>query len=272
VLYFRWAISFAIFAFLVSVGLGLISGVTVWLAIVRGIVFATFFFGLGFALRFLVTNYFPELFLPRDATESQYPEEKKPPIENMTIDATGEYAVPELYKAPGGPNELGNIEDLISGTFIPLSESVDRMEEGGYNERGYQSEVESKYNTSIGADLETMNFQDMFGEVVSDFGEPKAVQTAEKKDFTPSLGDDSDGLGGLPDLDSMATAFGGVSSSSDSGGISSFGIDEESAPADHGNIESSESRYIGNKPQPLKGDFNPKDLARGISTVLTKEK
>jgi hypothetical protein len=268
--YFKWAIFFAIFAFVVSAGLGLVSGVTVLLVIVRAIVFATFFFGLGFALRFLVTNYFPDLFLPRDATESQYPIDQKPAVESMTIDTTGEYAVPELYKSSGTGNELGNIEDLVSGAFLPYSESVDRTEEEGYNGRGIQSEMEARYNSSNSLVPETIDFQDMFSDDVSAFEEPKA-QTVEKPDFTPSLGDDSEGLGGLPDLDSMAMAFGGPAPTSDSGGYSSFGNDEISS-SDRGDSEPSESRYAGNKPQPLKGDFNPKDLARGISTVLTKEK
>jgi hypothetical protein len=33
-----------------------------------------------------------------------------------------------------------------------------------------------------------------------------------------------------------------------------------------------ERRPSGNKAQPLKGDFNPKELAAGIRTVLNKEK
>jgi hypothetical protein len=266
--YFKWAIFFSIFAFVVSFGLGLISGVTFALVIVRAIVFATFFFGFGFALRFLVTNYFPDLFLPRDATESQYPIEQKPPVESMTIDTTGEYAVPELYKSSGAQNNLGNIEDLVSGMFRAAPESVDRMEEESYNESGIQSEMEVKFNASAAGNQEIINFQDMFDGDMEVYDEPK-LQKARKPDFTPSLGNDTGGLGGLPDLDSMAMAFGGMSSFPEST-CSSYSGDLEPAPS--GRTDEPAERYTGNKPQPLKGDFNPKELAKGISTVLSSEK
>jgi hypothetical protein len=267
--YFKWAIFFAVFAFAVSAGLGFISGVSVPLVILRAIVFAVFFFGFGFAMRFLVTNYFPELFLPRDATESQYPLEQKPPVETMTIDTKGEYAVPELYKSSSSQNELGNIEDLISGAFRTGAESVDRMEEESYNGSGIRSEMEVKYDASAAGDQEIISFQDMFDGDTTVYDEPR-YEKASKPDFTPSLGNDSEGLGGLPDLDSMAMAFGGMSSFPES--PSSFGGDIESAPSGRTDVEPAESRYTGNKPQPLKGDFNPQELAKGISTVLAKEK
>jgi hypothetical protein len=262
---FKWAIFFSASAFIISVGLGIISGVTVLLVIFRAIIFAVFFFGVGFGLKFLITNYFPELFLQRDAAESQYPLDQKSPEEPMTIDTTGEYAVPELYKAAGAQDELGNIEDLISGVFRANAESVDRTEEESYNGDGIQSEMEVKFNASAAGKQEVINFDDMFGEDPAAYNEPGPQQ---KQDFTPSLGNDSEGLGGLPDLDSMAMAFGGSASFPETGG-SSFNDDLESVPA---GVEPAESNYKGNKPQPLKGDFNPQELAKGISTVLAKEK
>jgi hypothetical protein len=270
--YFKWAVFSSVLAFIISAGLGVISGVTFVLIIARAIVFAAFFFGLGFALRFLVTNYFPELFLARDTTENEYSNELKSPAENTTVDTTGEYAVPELYNAPGAENELGNIDDLISGAFSRARlEGVDRMEEEGYNGTGVQSEMEMKFKASSAGNQEIINFQDMFSDDTAAYNEPGQQKTEKQRDFTPSLGNDSDDLGGLPDLDSMAMAFGGASSFSDSTGISSF--DDAIETAGHGNIEPEESRYTaGNKPQPLKGDFNPKELAKGISTVLAKDK
>jgi hypothetical protein len=186
----------------------------------------------------------------------------------MKIDTTGEYAVPELYKSSDDQNELGNIEDLVSGSFRSGSESVDRMEEEGYNGRGIRSEMEVKFKASAAGNQEIINFQDMFDDDVAVSDEPK-VQKAQRQDFTPSLGNDSEGLGGLPDLDSMAMAFGGMASFPESTG-SSFGGDIEPIPM--GQPEPAESRYVGNKPQPLKGDFNPQEIAKGISTVLLKDK
>jgi hypothetical protein len=72
----------------------------------------------------------------------------------------------------------------------------------------------------------------------------------------------------------MAMAFSpmggeGVSQGSPFGG-SSFGVSSgESSPDE---MEPEQSRFVGSKPQPMKGDFNPKELAEGIRTVLSKDK
>jgi hypothetical protein len=65
-----------------------------------------------------------------------------------------------------------------------------------------------------------------------------------------------DSAGALPDLDSMAAAF--VPSSVEPSGISTEPPPPVRSPS-------------GNKPQSLKGDFNPKDLAAAIRTKISKE-
>jgi len=273
-LYLRWAMIAAGAAFLISVGLGIISGVAFFHMIIRAVIFAAVFFGLGFALRFIVNTYFAEIFLSSNELEQSYAAEKEEAQTSMVIDTMGEYAVPELYKSPGNPDQLGNIEDLISGFFKPRAEGVDRMEEDGYNGKSARSAVIQR---SSGVPVqETINFKDMFQDAAV-FDEPQGrahSETVDRPVFTPSLGDESEGLGGLPDLDAMAMAFGG--SSAPSGTSSSFySGEEESAPMmmDFSEPESPSSQHsTGNKAQPLSGDFNPKDLAEGIRTVLSKEK
>jgi len=275
VIYFRWGIFAAGAAFLISTALGLIFGVSFFYVIIRGFVFAFLFFGFGFAMRFLINSFFPELLLSGgDEPGNQYSFEQSPSSrENAVIDTMGEYAVPELYRTPGESSELGNIEDLISGAFRPQPEGVDRNEEEGYNNDNVRNVPEMRFESSEPASGgENIKFQDMFQDLFQDtasssFEEPSQETPKDDKPvFTPSFGDDSGGLGGLPDLDSMAMAFGGVEARSSSGG-SSFGGAEE---AESGDTES--ARNTGNKPQPLKGDFNPKELANGIRTVLKKDR
>jgi len=241
---FRWGSIAAIFALIVSVGLGLITGVSAFHIFIRALVFSAVFFGFGFALRLSINNFFPELLLDNEEFEGLNNFAQPGSKVNITLDISGEYAVPELYKTAGNPDELGNIEDLVSGIFKPSQEGIDRKQEEGYNST---EGVQSVFNPDPFQDAPVFE---------------KA--SAEKPAFTPSFGDDSEGLRGLPDLDAMATAFspgfGGGSSYSGAAGSSS----EE--------MDSSQPRHIGNKPQPLKGDFSPKDLAKGISTVLSKEK
>ena len=267
-LYIRWGLLTAAAAFMISIGLGIISGVAAFHIILRAFIFAFVFFGIGFTLRFLINNFFPELILEKSEAELQYSMEQSPSSESNIIDTMGEYAVPELYKTPGDPDELGNIEDLISGAFRPRSESVDRMKEEGYNVGGTRGTQEANIKSSRGQSQETINFQDMFPDV-EDFDSPRIEAKAERAVFTPSFGDDA-GLGGLPDLDAMAMAFGGSTPSS--GGSMPYNNIIETAPVDYGSMEATQSYYVGNKPQTLKGDFNPKDLAEGIRTVLTKDK
>ncbi|MDR2403197.1 MAG: hypothetical protein LBD78_04135 [Spirochaetaceae bacterium] len=73
---------------------------------------------------------------------------------------------------------------------------------------------------------------------------------------TAAAGVYADSAGGLPDLDSMAGAF------------APSPAEPVESPADFSPPVRSPS---GNKPQSLKGDFNPKDLAAAIRTKISKE-
>ena len=275
--YAKWGITAAIFALVISVGFGLIAGVGAFYIFLRALLFTVMFFTFGFVTRLIINYYFPELLFAKDEAESQETFESERPGPgsrvNITVDTAGEYAVPELYKTPGDSEELGNIDDLISGYFKPHqadtaepfpssssspSSGIDRYGEEGYNIGGdFQSTQDFGFD----------DFQDPFQDT-SAIEEKAAVEKpapVEKPAFTPSFGDDSDDLGGLPDLDSMAMAFSHEGEESISHGFGAGSVsDEEFEPA--------QSYNRGNKPQPLKGDFDPKELAKGISTVLKKDK
>jgi hypothetical protein len=267
---FKWGILAAVGAFLISIALGFLFGVNVLYIFSRALIFAVVFFALGFGLRFLINSFFPELLFSSDESPSLSEYDQPGSRVNITVDNNGEFAVPELYKA-SDDKEMGNIEDLIAGIFksrssesmverrperrmedIPESiESIDRMDEDGYN----------TLEDDVGAEEpEKFQFQDM-----STFEK----NTAEKPSFTPSFGEDA-GLGGLPDLDAMAMAFSSTGGSFSFSGSPSFGSSAPAAPAE--DSEPAPSRYAGNKPQTLQGDFNPKELAEGIRTVLSKDK
>jgi hypothetical protein len=264
VINYKWGLIPAIFALLVSLLLGAVSGSSFSHIILRALAFAVVFFGLGIGMWFIVNSYFPELLTADSDVALRDDLEKTGSRVNITVDSTGEYAVPELYKTAGNPNELGNIDDLTSGAFKVHPESVDRKQEDSYNEERVQSV----------SDAGSIDFGDLFPDQDTDSFE-NSVE--EKPVFTPSFVDDAGSLGGLPDLDVMAMAFssGGGSlpvghggslkeSSSGFGGVSSASNDYEA--------DSFSSHYTGNKPQPLKGDFNPEEIAKGIRTILSKDK
>jgi len=258
VINFKWGIMPAIFALIISVLLGAASGAGVSHIILRGLAFSMVFFGLGIGMWFLVNSYFPEILADDGDSAQEDAYEKTGTRVNITVDNTGEYAVPELYRTTGSPDELGNIEDLISGAFKVRSESVDRNQEESYNDNGVQGDP----------DPENIDFQDMFQDPA---GSDKSFE--DKPVFTPSFVDDSGGLGGLPDLDAMAVAF---SSFGDSGGGSSPVVSSKGASSGFGgasnDIEETSQYNKGNKPQPMKGDFDPQEIAQGIRTMLSKDK
>jgi hypothetical protein len=281
----------AIAAFIISLLLGMIAGVGSLHLILRAIVFSCIFFGLGFALRFVIEGYFPDLLVTGEQTDDtedvDFDQEGEGDSRvNITVDSMGEYAVPELYKTPGDPKELGNIEDLISGNFrarSSRSEGVDRNKEEEYNVAG------GFQNAPV---QESSDFSDL-----SVFDKSPAGAGAGDTVFTPSFGDDT-GLGGLPDLDALATAF---SSSGEprpapppareapvsEGEALSFGDDDvfggvnvpdgasasmdEFVPQQSGDLEQVKTHTTGNKAQPLQGDFKPEQIAQGIRTVLSKD-
>jgi hypothetical protein len=285
---FRWGVKAAIAAFIISLLLGIASGVGPFPLLLRAIVFAGIFFGLGYALRYVIDGYFPDLLSTGEETDEseQVDFEDEAPQTVITVDTMGEYALPELYKTPGDPKELGNIEDLISGNFGRRMEGVDRKKEEEYNVTGG--------GQSIAPVMESPDFADLS---VFNKSPPAAAAGPADTVFTPSFGDDT-GLGGLPDLDAMATAF-------SSGGEPrpeappapvreepvneaepfSFGDDDVFGGADLGadtaadefvpqkteEMEQVKTRSTGNKPQPLQGDFKPEAIAQGIRTVLSKD-
>ncbi|MCL2809580.1 MAG: hypothetical protein FWD24_05895 [Treponema sp.] len=295
----RWGVFAAVCAIFISVTLGVFSGVAFIHIFIRALIFGAVFFGLGFGLRFVMNNFFPELLMSSEETAKQ--EEQIGSRINITLDSTGEFAVPELYKAADGSDELGNIEDLISGNFrsrrrdpddeseledekpisnqwfeSPLTEEgIDRKKEEGYNDMGFIQDITFDDLPGIEKSASTVEKPAA--------GKPEVFQPQ----FTPSFGDDS-GLGGLPDLDMMARAFStaysgpsapvqaastvlppepsesmGFTATSPVSSTSSFYMTAEPEP--------DRSNYMGNKPQQLEGDFNPKDLAKGISTILSKD-
>jgi len=255
----KWGLIAAISAFLISAFLGVFSGVALFHIIIRALIFAGVFFGMGFGLRFIINSFFPEILFPETAAEYTY--EQPGSRINITMDNTGEYAVPELFKSTGDYQELGNIEDLISGVFSSRNKpvkGVDAVKEPGYNDTG---------------DYQDLSIPE---EMPYDMQESFTPDTAPKPAFTPSFGDDA-GLGGLPDLDMMARAFSSAYSGPQAGFSSAPPVSSVSTPVRSVGMPLIEDlepspRYKGNKPEPLKGDFNPKELAEGLRAVLSKDK
>ena len=255
----KWGIVSAGAALIISITLGIVFGVNPARIFLRGLVFMVVFFGLGIGVRIMLNNYFPDLLYLGEESGREITFEQPGSRINITLGGMSEYAVPETYKESEDSQEMGNIEDLISGSFRVRSEGIDRRREEDYNDqRGDAAE-----------DQEDIRFNDPM---------PSETVSFKKPVFTPSFVDGSDGLEGLPDLGSMAMAFSTEGESSGSGSMPfGFGEDlsfgDDVAPERQPINEGARTQYRkGNKPQSLQGDFNPKDLAEGIRTVLSMDK
>ena len=294
----RWGVYAATGAFVVSMLLGLLFGVGAFYMFARSILFACIFFGIGFGIKLMINSYFPELMSlggnvdgsdssnTTESADSSFNEMQ----ETITIpENSGIYAVPEMYKIPGQSEALGNIEDLISGRFraghdseVNGDKGVDRKPEDGYND----SEV-------------SFFSSDHSGKNVQDDSSIEDLPMVHQPVFSPSFGE-SEGLGGLPDLDAMAMAFssavGGSAGSKEpevSAGVNTFSAfvpSIEPIPAfgtsnndmsgfgvamsgeTSGGSLKDKSYNTGNKPVQMEGNFNPKELAEGIRTALSKDK
>ena len=254
----RWGFLAGLAALVLSFGIGIIGGANISHVILRALIFAVVFFGIGTGIWVIINSFFPEL-LSID-NDSREPNANEPPGSrvNITLDSNKDFAVPERYRHSGDPDEVGNIADLLSGA-IGSGSAASTMPEPSAS--GMDLNVEDSYTYGGGGGSGSFNqgssgfLDEMPLDSEMNFDASPHVSPV----FTPSFGDDSDGLGGLPDLDAMAGAF-FSGDEGNSGPVSSF---EPSGPV---------RDPRGNKPETLKGDFNPKELAEGIRTVLSKEK
>jgi len=274
---FKWGIIASISAFAVSVLLGIVFRVGISHIFIRAIIFTVVFFGLGFGLRLLINSYFPEILSPDGGLGGDaygQTEDGQAGRVNIVMDNTGEYAVPELYKTPENPQEMGNIHDLLLGGGY-------KRNGNGYQSKGIDANKEEGYNSAGGSqDLSFSTPEEV--PYMDDYQEsPSSGNAADVKPvFSPSFGDDG-GMGGLPDLDMMAMAFSGFGSAPPAGAPAASAASQASfVPTTMPIAEMEEmepaapppKRNTGNKPEPIKGDFSPKELAEGIRAVLSKDK
>jgi len=199
---------------LLSLIVGLFSGAGFSHSLLRSLIFGAVFFGLGCGIWFLINIFLPELAVSGagEANDTMTPGSRI----NIT---ESEKPLPEVFKALDDGEEVGDINDLVNGTFRPQEIPQAAAPENEF--RGLDQMPEDGYTGSRSS--------------------PVSANPPE---------------GGLPDLDLLAGSF--LNSSDES--VENF--EERPEPV---------RRPTGNKPQTFKGDFDPKDLAKGIQTILKED-
>jgi len=248
----KWGVLAGIAAFIISLLTGLIAGVHGIHVFLRALLFLAVFFGLGMGIRVVISVFLPELLFSDSEPSPQYEENNNDDDEfsgrrvDINVGDNEEYAVPDS-SIPNSEHMLGNIEDLVSGIFKPEPGAIDRSGKDEYNDQG------------SGFSAGDLDFSNVSLKSSSPSGSPGG-DSNDKPAFTPSFAES--GLSGLPDLDSMAAVFSGGSTFTPS----------KAPTEEYATAESVRKPLNPNKTQQLDGDFTPKELAKGISTVLNKEK
>ncbi|MDR1106514.1 MAG: hypothetical protein LBL44_09175 [Treponema sp.] len=233
--------------FLLSFLVALISGAGFPALLVRPLVFGAAFFVLGGGIWLLVNRFVPDLLLP-----GEDPEENAP---GSRVDISVGDQVSGALPAAGSNEDVDDIAKLASSVRPPPgagsvssekggggnSPGLDQNDEGGYTEKGRGAAREA------GAAMEDLP--------VYSGGPPSGEVLPDLESMTGSFlsGQKADGEGPENAAESWNAA--GLDGDSPSGA-------DEALP---------ERRRTSGKGQSMGGDFNPKDLASAMRTLLSKD-
>ena len=224
----------------------LMGQVPLLIALLRALCFAAVFFGIGFGVRILISAFIPELLFAgspekkdNDIVENVFKTETPGSQIDVTVDDlpiptvdTSGAALPDTESNAQGAVEVGDITDLIAGK----TKDVDQDDTNGYNnDEGFAP--------------------DGPGDMPLDFSAFTAGTGAVSGKSSESEAEKNLPMG---ETDSMMDVFALFSDDSD------FKEDES--------VFVPERKVSSNKPEKLEGDFNAKELAAGIRTVLEKGK
>jgi hypothetical protein len=209
------------------------------IALLRAACFGAGFFGLGIAIRALIANFIPDLLFSgrgEDSASGDIFSGGPGSRVNITVEDNPEPALPTQSRGGTEGVEVGTFSDLLSG-----SKNVGERSESALSGEQY-----------IDQNPETGYTEDQAEESAPVFGKVKLDDIGDFfMDFGAFVSDGTDGTG---DMDSFSF-FPGVG-------------DSDNTP----DAPEPERRPSGNKPRELEGDFDPKEIAAGIRTVLNKEK
>jgi hypothetical protein len=212
----------------------LLGHTTLVIALLRSGIFAAVFFGLGSGISALVNIFLPELL-----------------SDSARTDATANVF------SMGSTGSRVNItvdDDTPNGALPETSDASSNDDEVGH------------FNDLVSGSIQTTKDIDQnpsTGYTVNDNKEELSPAFDNVK--TDGMGDFSLDFGAfVSEQDGMASADSDSDSFSFFPEIGDFGAPEKNSPP--------ERHVSGNKPTELKGDFNPKEIAAGLRTVLEKDK
>jgi len=249
----KWAAFPAGAAFLLAFLLSLLLGqVGLGLAMLRAVVFALLFFGIGCGAWVLISTYVPELLIPetnKSTGDGVFPTdfsaEPSAPRVNITLDDSTDAALPgDTYGIDG----IGNIADLVSRP----------------------SDLDMGIGTRAETDTVAGNAGDIDQGLANGYTtERDGGNFAPASNVAPTV--EASGLGDFSSFFDGLTAKGVMGDFDDS-------FTDLFQPLPGNEVASSEEKPLmerkstEGKALEMKGDFSPKEIALGLRTVLAKEK
>jgi hypothetical protein len=255
-------------AFGLSFLIGLVSRSTMPYLLIWPLIFAAIFFVLVIAAKFLFGQFLPEL-LEDDSSSNAglFPGsvvnimEGDANSDEFSSDAQGSggspWQSPNAARPDDSDKSIGDITTLAE--VVARNKSVYKEATAGASD-GLDQNMENGYTALGELDKFSQSLPPVETAASGAAADPPAHAAAKPakmpKPRSQALYSDSDDT--LPDLDSMAGVF------------TSSSAEEEPETANYS--EPDRKTKSANRDQSLEGDFSPEDIAKGIRTVLKKDK
>ena len=247
-------------AFILSFIIGLVSRAKAPLLIIWPLIFALVFFVLINLAKFLLSRFLPELLGEESSGANPFPGSVVDIMEGGTPGLAGgdtsdtsafgdAFALQASNAAANAarPDDAGEVVEDISALSEVITRNKDDHEDVSL---GIDHNIESGYNGVGDTDNTFQPTSELNFEAVASAVNDSPVRSAAKSGGSALL---SDSESSIPELDSITGAYSSTSSEED-----------EDDP--------SRRSKSANKSQTLEGNFSPKEIARGIQSVLKKDK
>jgi len=256
---------FAVAAFVLSLLIGLLSRSTMPMLIIRPLIFAAIFFALAAFIKILISRHLPEL-LENAASDDDALKpgsrinilEDEIPADSSAL-AEG-FISGALSQASAGAKPDDSEDDLGDISELSKRSALYSAAEGSLT--GIDQNAKEEYTDKGGlVDSVEPDFSNLFGTEASASSQERAAGTAANTSVKASAkkGGGANSDEDLPDLDSMAEAFTSESSGQGSEASEYSGADFLKKPS-------------SDKAPKWTEDFDAKEIAMGLRTVLKKDK
>jgi hypothetical protein len=260
----RWSVIAAAAAFVVSLALGISVQGQILIILIRAFCFAVVFFLLAHLIWRLINKYIPDLL--------RMPEDSSPMADlesggrvNITV-GDGEDSIPPNAALPpeGRVDDVENIADVMSRGPLPSrntrpSPAPPEISPGASPEPPPPSPALS---VPVPGPVQGMDqgLQSGYTESKNDVSRASSPSIQAPAGGFSDLGDTSGGIESLPDLDALAGSF-----------LSPAAAGEDSVPAGQGLSPRPAGGARSKKGREAGEDFNPKELASAIQTIIKRD-